>query len=149
MGRSSGAAAVEMALVASMMMPIFAGIWDVGRIVEVQQVLTNAAREGARQASTSVMTASQCQTVVTNYITVSGVNAANAVITVFDLTNPGTDPSLATQNDCLYVSVSIPFSNVRLIVLSAYTRPMNLSATATWFSMSDLSITVNTSIPQD
>ena len=48
-----GAAAVEFFVcTAFLIMPLLYGLWEVGRMVEVQAVMVNAAREGSRQAST-------------------------------------------------------------------------------------------------
>ena len=49
--RRRGTAAVEFALCLPLMMLILTGLWEVGRIMEVQIVLTNSAREAARDAS--------------------------------------------------------------------------------------------------
>jgi len=49
--RRDGVAAVEFACCLPLLMVILAGLWEVGRFAEVQQVLWNAGREGARDAS--------------------------------------------------------------------------------------------------
>ena len=44
-----GVAAVELAFVTMLLIiPLMLGIWEVGRLVQVQQIVSNAAREGAR-----------------------------------------------------------------------------------------------------
>jgi len=48
---SNGAAAVEFACCLPILVMILSGLWEVGRFTEVQQVLWNSAREGARDAS--------------------------------------------------------------------------------------------------
>ncbi|MGB6041722.1 MAG: TadE family protein, partial [Pirellulales bacterium] len=45
-----GVAAVEFALVAPLFVLMVMGMIEVGRAIMVQQVLTNASREGARRA---------------------------------------------------------------------------------------------------
>ena len=50
-GNRRGAAAVEMALSLPLLMLILSGIFQVGRIVQIQQILCNAAREASRDAS--------------------------------------------------------------------------------------------------
>jgi hypothetical protein len=47
----NGAAAVEFALCAPLLVLVLFGLWEVGRITEVQQVMWNSAREAARDAS--------------------------------------------------------------------------------------------------
>jgi len=50
--RRRGVAAVEFALVALLfLVPLLIGIWEVGRLVQVHQIVSNAAREGARLAA--------------------------------------------------------------------------------------------------
>ncbi len=49
--RRPGTAAVEFAVCLPLLFLIMFGLWEVGRIVEVQQVAWNATREGARDAS--------------------------------------------------------------------------------------------------
>lgn len=46
-----GVAAVELAFVTVLLViPLLIGIWEVGRLVQVQQIVSNSAREGARLA---------------------------------------------------------------------------------------------------
>lgn len=130
-----GTAAVEAAFVLTIMAVLLLGTWEISRLVEVQQILNNAAREGARQAASGHLTASQVQDVVTNYLNDGGLPITNVVVTVHDLTNPGTDPTIATEFDNLQVKVTIPFKDVRwsgsLLVTNASTI---LTASANWFS---------------
>jgi len=50
--RRSGAAAVECAVVMLFVVcPLMIGLWEMGRVVQVEQILSNAAREGARLAA--------------------------------------------------------------------------------------------------
>jgi Flp pilus assembly protein TadG len=48
----SGAAAVEFAIVMNfVLVPLMIGVWELGRVVYVQQLVSSAAREGARLAA--------------------------------------------------------------------------------------------------
>lgn len=49
--RRRGGAAVELAVCLPIMASILLGVWEVGRVVEVTQVMANSAREAARDAS--------------------------------------------------------------------------------------------------
>ena len=66
--RRSGTATVEFAVCAPVMLTIVLGLWEVGRMTEVQQVMWNCAREGARDASLGQSTLSAVTTNVTLYL---------------------------------------------------------------------------------
>ena len=92
------------------------GMIEYGRMVMVQQVLTNASREGARYAviqSTNDTTA--VQTKVRDYLTSARLNAAASTVTV---------DWPASGSDAATVTVSIPFGQV-----SWLPSPMFLSST--------------------
>jgi Flp pilus assembly protein TadG len=53
--RRAGTATVELALVMLFIVfPLILGLWEMGRYVQVQQVVANSAREGARMAAQAV-----------------------------------------------------------------------------------------------
>src|SRR5258707_9130468 len=66
--RRSGTAAVEFAVILPFIMVLFLGIIEFGRVLMVQQILTNAAREGCRNAVLPGGTISASRDVVTNYL---------------------------------------------------------------------------------
>jgi Flp pilus assembly protein TadG len=134
-----GVAAVELAVILPFIMTLLLGLWEIGRMIEVQQIMSNAVREGARQASTGNLTNSQVQTVVTQYLAAAGLTTTNVVVTVTDVTS-GTDVSSATYLDTLSVSATIPFSDVRWSATSLIIAPTTLiSSSTTWISMVDKS----------
>ena len=143
-----GVAAVEFALALPLFTIILLGVWELGRLVDVQQILDNAAREGGRQASTGLASSSQVQQTVLNYLSLAGINTTGAVVTVSDLTSPGTDPTLAGQLDQVQVTVTIPSDNVRWVLLNSLTGITELRASSIWNSMNDLPVNVSSSIPQ-
>jgi len=49
--RRSGAAAVESCVIMLFIAPVMIGLWEMGRVVQVEQIISNAAREGARMAA--------------------------------------------------------------------------------------------------
>lgn len=143
-------AAVEMAVVFIILVPVLLGTWEVGRLVEVQQLLKNAAREGGRQAATSNLSTSAVQQVVVNYLANYGITCSTSDVTVTNLTNssnPQLDPTLAAPLDQYQITVSIPFDNVRWILLNKITSISTLSASANWFSMNDSALTIDQTIP--
>jgi Flp pilus assembly protein TadG len=133
-----GVATVEFALLLPFLVTLLLGVWEVGRMIEVNQVLDNAAREGARVAAGGQATNDQAQQAAIDYLKCNGLPTQNVVVTVADLTSPGTDASGATQLDQLQVQVSIPFSDVRWSTLALFlSADTQLTAQATWNSLKD------------
>jgi Flp pilus assembly protein TadG len=131
-----GAALVEFALLLPIMLLLLVGAWEAGRMIEINLILSNAAREGAREAAGGD-TSSKVQQTVINYLQNAGLPTTNAVVTVTDLTHPG-DPASATQLDQIQVTVSIPFKDVRWSTLTLVTSPSTqLTASSTWLSVKD------------
>jgi Flp pilus assembly protein TadG len=146
----SAMAVVELAVVFIILVPLMLGTWEVGRLVEVQQALDNAAREGGRQAATGNVTASSVQQIVVNELAGNGITCATSSVTVTNLTNtsnPSLDPTSASPLDQYQVTVSISFNSVRWILLNQITSVSTLSASAVWVSMKDSPLTVDTNVP--
>jgi Flp pilus assembly protein TadG len=118
-----GAAAVEFALVAPLFFTVILGIIEFGRMLMVQEILVNAAREGARAAVVPAETDSQVTTVVTNYMTAAGISGYTETLTPALSTNP-------TSGTALTVTVSVPCSTVSWL------------GGSTWFSGKTLTSTV-------
>jgi Flp pilus assembly protein TadG len=130
------------------------GLWEVGRLIEVQQLLDNAAREGGRQASTGKRSVSDVQQTVVNYLARNGVTVPTSAVTITNLTNStrsdpraGTSTSNARQLDHFQITITVPFDNVRWILLNEVTSTTNLTTSADWYSMVDLPLTVSPTIP--
>ena len=49
--KRSGVAVVEMAVLVPILLTVVIGIWELGRVIQVQQIISNAARDGARLAA--------------------------------------------------------------------------------------------------
>lgn len=134
-----GIAVVELAVLLPFLVLLLFGIWEVGRLIELNQILVNAAREGGRRAATGAYTNDQTKTAVKNYLKNAGIPTTNADVTVQDKTS-GVDVSQASQNDQLQVSVSVPFKDVRWIALNAFTDDTTtVNATVIWYAMADAS----------
>ncbi len=143
-----GAALLELALLLPLMLALLLGIWEVGRMVEVQQVVSNAAREGARQAASGARTTAQVQQSVLNYLSNCGLPISGTTVTVTNIPSPGTDPTKAAQLQRLNVSVAMPFASVRWIALDLFVSPgSNITSSADWFSLRDLPLNVTASMP--
>ncbi len=119
-----GTAAVEFALVAPLFILLVFGIIEFGRMLMVQQVLTNATREGARRAIVEGTTQSEVLTVVNNYLSNSSVSDAAVTVNPSALENAGfADP--------VVISVSVQFDSVSWLPSPWFLKDTTLSASST------------------
>jgi Flp pilus assembly protein TadG len=116
-----GAVIVEMALTLPIFFMVVLGIVEFGRAMMVSQLLTNAAREGARLAILSGNTNEDVETAVTEFLELSA-NIDPGDVTVEISVTPATgnpDPGDQVQNaqsrDLCSISVQVPFDEVSLL----------------------------------
>lgn len=146
-----GIAAAELALILPFLMIFLLGTWEVGRVLEVQQIMNNAAREAGRQASAGQLASSDISTLVKQYVSNEGLLSTNATTTILNKGFPGNptptdnNPQNATDMDMLEVSVTIPFKDVRWVSFTTFTTDTTtLSVQVTWASMKDRAYTIPT-----
>jgi Flp pilus assembly protein TadG len=111
--KQRGAAAVEFAVVAPVFVLLVFGMIEYGRMVMVQQMLTNASREGARRAILEGATESNVRQVVKDYLDPASINVRNEDIVIL-VGDPPTNASLddAEFGDPIHVRVGVKFGNV-------------------------------------
>lgn len=119
-----GAATVEFALTAPLLFLIVFGMIEVGQGVLIKQVLSNAARDGARTAMLGNATAQDVRDAVTSYLTASGIKSATATVSPDPLT-------LAQGGDPVTVTVSVPFSSLSWMQKSWYLNDITISSAVT------------------
>jgi Flp pilus assembly protein TadG len=100
-----GVAAVEFAVLVPLFFLILFSMIEFGRMIMVQQILTNASRAGARRAIVEGSTTSEVENQVSSYLTNTSINGASISV------NPG-DLSLLGFGDPVTVTVTIPFDSV-------------------------------------
>jgi hypothetical protein len=165
----AGVAAVEVVVVATfLLVPLMIGIWEVGRMVQVQQIVTNSAREGARLAAqgftfTSSGTATQVTVssgnpsvtdAVYRYLLAAGLtNLQKSDVTVtFKFLAPRSDgalpgePYLGEKGQPFAVTVSIPWEKVRWVNLGVI-NPPQMTFIVTWRMLVDDPFTLDASLP--
>lgn len=131
-----GVAAVEFAVVLPIMLILVLGVWEIGRLVEVQQLLTNAAREGARRAAMGSASNTDAKNAVTRYLQNTGIPTTNATINVTNETNPGVDASDAAQLDCFRITISVPVADIGWLLSGQFFSASTvLTSEAVWYSM--------------
>ena len=116
-----GAALIETAITLPLVLLVSVAIFEFGRAYQTWQVLTNAAREGARIAVLPDYTDNQVTTTVQNYMTGGRLpNAGTATVTV--VRNVPFGSTTASR-----VTVNYPF---QFMVLSPVARLVQSSSTA-------------------
>ena len=164
-----GVAAVEAAVVTTfLLVPLMIGVWEVGRMVQVQQIVSNSAREGARVAAQGYATSSSGMSAPVT-LNAGSPNVADAVfrylqgaglttlqksdVTVtFQFLAPRTDgapaaePYQGEKGQPFAVTVTIPWDKVRWVNLGVI-QPAQVSFTVTWRMLVDDPFTVDTTLP--
>ena len=164
-----GVAAVEVAIItAALLVPLMLGVWEVGRMVQVQQVVSNSAREGARLAAQGY-TVNSTGTPTEVYVSSGSTNLRDTVyryllatgltklqksdVTVqfqFLAANSSgatpTEPYLGEKGQPFSVTVTIPWNKVRWINLGII-NPTTVTFTVNWRMLVDDKFTVAESLP--
>lgn len=99
------AAVVELAIVLPLFLLLVLGMIEFGRMIMVQQIITNASREGARRAVLDKATAQEITNLLQQYLSNSGIQGATVTVSP----NP---PSSAGYGEPVRVTVSVPFNQV-------------------------------------
>lgn len=113
---------VEFAIVAPLFFLLVFGMIEYGRMVMVQQIITNASREGARSAVLDGATATEVQNEVDEFLEQSSIAGADVTVTP-------SDPSTAAFGDPITVTVSIDFVDVSWLPSPMYLGGQEMSAT--------------------
>jgi Flp pilus assembly protein TadG len=118
-----GAAVLEFAIVAPIFFLVIIGMVELGRAVMVQQVLTNAAREGARRAILEQTSKSEVELAVNDYLAGGSISGATIAVSPAALNKIG-------FGDPVTVKVSLPFDQVSWLPAPWFAGGKILSATS-------------------
>ena len=119
-----GAAVVEFAIVAPVLLLLLLGMIECGRMIMVQQSITTAAREGARTAIVEGTSATSAMGSVQSFLSGTGIRGANVTVA------PNNTGSIA-HGQPVTVTVSVPFSAVSWLPHPFFFGQKTLSSTAT------------------
>lgn len=111
---TSGQSLVEFGLMAIVLVTVLVGIVDFGRVLMVQHIITNAAREGAHAAILGNMDSAQVRTEVERYLQQGGLDIDRATITVTGAN--------ASSGQPVVVEVEYPVDSIILKLIHANTR---------------------------
>ena len=109
-----GAAMVEMALVLPLFILLAFSIVEFGRAMMASQLVTNAARDGARLAAIDGSTNQQVRDAVLEFLELSlGPNSSSASITI-EVNGAASEVANCSPGDMCTITVSIPYSEITL-----------------------------------
>lgn len=174
--RRTGTASVEAAVVLNfVLLPLMIGVWEMGRVVQAQQVVANAAREGARLAAQGrTVTRTGVRTITVQPPESPAPYGPNVKDTVFqalvtgglpglsksdvtftfqfldgngDLDSSVSEPFEAPKLQRFRIFVSIPFEKIRWVNLGLV-NPETISYTVDWYMLVDDPFVVNPNMPQ-
>ncbi|TWT43597.1 TadE-like protein [Thalassoglobus neptunius] len=113
-----GAAIVETAVMMPILLSVTFGVIEFGRAFMVSNLITNAAREGSRQAIIKGVSTADVKTAVIDQVrnTVGATLTTNQVtVTITPYTgnpNPNNECLNASTRDLIVVAVSVPYTDV-------------------------------------
>jgi Flp pilus assembly protein TadG len=165
----SGVAAVELAIVSvAVLAPVLICVWEIGRLIEIKQLVSTSAREGARLAAQGyVISSNGSMLEVKSYTGTPNVKEAvyeslyasglttlqrsdvTVTLTFLAPRSDGvmpTDPYLGEKGQPFSVTVTIPWNKVRWLNLGII-QPTTVSYTVTWRMLIDERFTVNETLP--
>jgi Flp pilus assembly protein TadG len=149
--RRVGTAAVELAVCLPFLLVLVFGIWEVGRMVQAQQIIANAAREGGREIAAGQQSVATVKSFVASYCNMNGLTSVDtSMVTITNITNSArNDPTTCNQMDQWRVTVTVPYSTIRYSTLAQITPTTGITASADWYSMKDSPLSVSNTIPSN
>ena len=121
--RCRGTSAVEMALVAPLLIALIMGQLESSRLGMVAQLLTTAAREGCRVAVINGNTQAKVQTRVNAVLAGSGISVGTVT--------PTSGWATANTGEPITITFSVPYSQVSWLPTPYYLKTATVTASAT------------------
>ncbi|GIW97394.1 MAG: hypothetical protein KatS3mg111_0727 [Pirellulaceae bacterium] len=119
-----GAATVEFAVIAPLMMFITLGMIEVGRMVMVKQLMVNASREGARLAILPDVTSEEVETTVLEQLVGAGIHGATVSLSPSSLTD-------APAGTPITVTISVEASTISWVPKPLFSLQREIVASTT------------------
>ena len=119
--RRRGAALVEFAVIAPLLFMLVFGMIEFGRLMMVEQILTNASREGARRGILEAATSAEVQTLVEDYLKNTSISGATVTVSPSSLSQVG-------FGEPVTVTVSVPYNQVSWLPAPWFLQETTLTA---------------------
>ncbi len=126
--RRRGVAAVEFAVVASLLFVLVLGIIEFGRAMMVLEMLNNAARNGVRVGALKGSANTDVASAVTSALSGAGFSGTTNTIQVNGAT---ADVSTAVPGDAITVIVQVPYNHVTWLPTSMFLAGRTLGSNVT------------------
>src|SRR5439155_973404 len=124
--RRRGAAAVEFAVVASLLFLLVFGIIEIGRAMMVMEMLNNGARNGARVGTLAGSSNTDVTNAVNSALASGGFSGTTTAIQV---NGQAGNVNSAAPGDSITVTVQVPYNNVTWLPASMFLAGRTLSST--------------------
>lgn len=119
--KRKGAAVVEFAIIAPVLVMLILGMIEVGRFVNANQVVTNASREGARRASMADKNDTMAGTITREFLSNAGFSGSAAEVNVMR----GGD----SDNAYVVVEVTLPSESFRWVPVNMVQQSAHAATT--------------------
>lgn len=128
----SGAELVELAMALPLLLLIIAGIVDYGFLLQSYEVVTNAAREGARIAVLPGYSTADVQARVDSYVASSGLSGSSTTTVTPTSITPGGGPAFpAVQVDVAYTHQFLFIGPMVTLIGGTFGSNLTFTATST------------------
>jgi len=114
----------ELAIVLPIFILAIIGIIEFGRAVMVQQILVNAAREGARRAIVPGATSDEVKELVDDYLVNASLGAPSRKVAVWDESGGDVELVDVASHDRIQVVVQVPYDEVGVGISSYFMGTM-------------------------
>ncbi len=152
-----------MAFLMPILLILMVGVWEIGRLVQLQQVMDAAARDGARIASQGhiinttgayteidmTTTSPNVTDTVRDYLYGAGITDLTGLQVTFEYLDGDTSltqPYQGAKNQKFRLRITLPYANMRWTTLSLI-NPETLSGECVWLMMMDDPFTLSTTLP--
>ncbi len=109
--RRAGVAMLELAIVLPIFLLLLLGIIEMGRVMMLNQITTNSAREGARLAVVPGATQARVLAAVNSYLDAGGVSAIRRVVSVRNSSGSEVSVEQIPSKTPVTILVQVPYSN--------------------------------------